>query len=169
MLVWQQAREDAESVARGYDRDGTFPRDVRTIAEMIGLEVIVAPLTENTSGLIIKRNKYSNPQIYVDSTELEVRQRFTIAHELGHYFERMNADDSEYSFVDRRGGGKYDLHEFYADEFAGTLLMPHDEIRRLQESGKSPIEMAAHFGVSVAAMNTRLKRLEIAYQTGADQ
>ncbi|WP_172193495.1 ImmA/IrrE family metallo-endopeptidase [Actinomyces faecalis] len=169
MLVWQQARADAESVARGYDRDGVFPRDVKTIAEMIGLEVIIAPLTEDTSGLIIKRNKYSNPQIYVDSTELEVRQRFTIAHEIGHYFERMNADDSEYSFVDRRGSGQYDLHEFYADEFAGTLLMPQEEIQRLREAGKTAVEMAAHFGVSVAAMNTRLKRIDIADQTRNDQ
>lgn len=168
MLVWQQARRDAEAVARAYCNREDFPRDIEAIIEKVGIDVVSAPLTEETSGLIIKRDEFSDPQIYVDSTEPRVRQRFTLAHELGHYFERANADDMEYSFLDRRGSDHYDLHEFYADEFAGTLLMPEDEIERLQKDGAEPVEMASHFGVSVAAVNMRLKRLNIARRVSGD-
>lgn len=161
MLMWQQARMDAESVARAYNLT-TYPIDIDAVIDMIGLEVKYAPLTENTSGLIIKRDKYSTAEIYIDSTEPRVRQRFTAAHELGHYFDRHHVDDEEYSYLDRRGSDHYDLGEFYADEFAGALLMPEAEIARLQKDGATLVEMAAHFAVSVAAMKQRIYRIAVA-------
>jgi Zn-dependent peptidase ImmA (M78 family) len=97
--------------------------------------------------------------IYVDFGENSARQRFTIAHELGHFVERSNQGQRDFAFIDERGT-KYDLHEFYADEFAGDLLMPADEISNLRIRGFSNVEMAAHFGVSIPALNKRLDRLQ---------
>lgn len=159
MLLWEQARQDAEQVRRMCNVT-SFPVDVEEVIDKIGLEVKFAPLDEGTSGFIIKRDHFSGPEIYIESSEPAVRQRFTMAHELGHYFDRAHADDEEYSFIDRRGSDHYDLTEFYADEFAGNLLMPESEIDRLQAEGVSSPVMAIHFGVSHPAMKRRLTRLD---------
>lgn len=41
----------------------------------------------------------------------------------------------------------YDLHEFYADEFACSLLMPVAEFLIRVEQGWKPMKLAKHFGV----------------------
>lgn len=156
-LVIDRAREDAEATIRDYFLPGRFPVDVTRIANAMGIRVERTFLKDGVSGMIRSRPP-DIPTIYVDATEIETRQRFTIAHELGHYVERINNGQTDFAFIDERGT-KYDLHEFYADEFAGNLLMPADEIERLQRDWKSNIEMAAYFGVSPAAMTTRLKRI----------
>lgn len=156
-LVIDRARADAEATIRDYFAPGRFPVDVRRIAAGMGIRVEATYLKDGVSGMIRSRPP-EVPVIYVDESEIETRQRFTIAHELGHYVERINNGQTDFAFIDERGT-KYDLHEFYADEFAGNLLMPAEEIERLQRNYKSNIEMAAYFGVSPAAMTTRLKRL----------
>lgn len=157
-LVIDRARDDAEATARDFSVPGRrFPVDVAAIAAGMGVRIEYTFLRDGVSGMIRSRPP-EVPVIYVDATENAARQRFTIAHELGHYVERMNQGQTDFAFIDERGT-KYDLHEFYADEFAGNLLMPADEIARLRLNSKSNIEMAAHFGVSPAAMTTRLKRL----------
>lgn len=156
-LVVDQAKQDAAATARDYAPPGIFPVDVAEIAGAMGVRVEYTHLRDGVSGMI-RSNPPDIPVVYVDATEVPARQRFTIAHELGHYVERMNQGQNNFAFVDERGT-KYDLHEFYADEFAGNLLMPEDEIGRLERWGKSRVEMAAHFGVSPAALNTRLNRL----------
>ncbi len=156
-LVTDQAKKDAESVASTYTWMHVFPVDVEEIARNMGLLVEYSYLRDGVSGMLRSRPP-EIPVIYVDATENEARQRFTIAHELGHYVERTNQGQNDFAFVDERST-KYDLHEFYADEFAGNLLMPEDEIERQRAQRKTPLEMAAHFGVSPAALNTRLKRL----------
>ena len=88
-----------------------------------------------------------------------MRRRFTFAHELGHYIERTTlANDNDFAFKDGRSE-KYDLHEFYADEFAGALLMPEDDFLKMQQEGKSLVDMAAKFGVSLSAVRKRRERL----------
>lgn len=156
-LVTDQAKQDAEIVASKYTWLHIFPVDVAEIARNMGLLIEYTYLRDGVSGMLRSRPP-EIPVIYVDATENEARQRFTIAHELGHYVERTNQGQTDFAFIDERGT-KYDLHEFYADEFAGNLLMPEQEIDRLRANGKSRLEMAAHFGVSPAAMNTRLNRL----------
>ena len=56
--------------------------------------------------------------------------------------------------------GRYNLHEFYADEFAGALLMPERQFMRMLENGDSLIDIAARFGVSLDAARKRKERLE---------
>lgn len=95
-----------------------------------------------------------------------MRKRFTCAHELGHYRERQMAGDAEYgfedSFVDTREGIRrpdYFPHEFFADEFAGAVLMPETMILKYKHEGMPVERMAEVFGVSVSAVRRRLAAL----------
>lgn len=162
-LVVDAARDAATSALADYWQPGRFPVDVEAIARGMGIRVEYTFLRDGVSGMIEARRNQP-PVIYVDKTEVPARQRFTIAHELGHFVERSNQGSDDFAFIDERGT-KYDLHEFYADEFAANLLMPSDEIRYLQTQGRTSIQMAAHFGVSAPAVNKRIDRLNRAAST----
>lgn len=156
-LVEDRAREDAEKVAADFTIRGKFPVDVLDIADQLQMRVEYVLLQDDVSGMIRVRPD-EVPVIFVDSRDSRARQRFTIAHEIGHYVERTNLGKVDFAFIDRRGQ-EYDLHEFYADEFAGTLLMPRDVLERLQDEGKTRLGIATYFGVSPTALNKRLERL----------
>ena len=89
----------------------------------------------------------------------EVRQRYTLGHELGHY---LNHRDSVKSFEDTvyfRSMQKSSM-EYMADQFAARLLMPENDVNELVKTGvKTVKEMAAKFGVSLEAMKYRLEQL----------
>lgn len=157
-LVKDVARRDAHKALADYWHPGHFPVDVEQIAEQIGIRVEETYLREGVSGML-QVQQGQTPIIYVDAREPKVRQRFTIAHELGHYIERVNRGHKDFSFVDRRGA-VYDIHEFYADEFAGALLMPATELNRLREEGLSIREIGQRFGVSPTAVNKRIERVD---------
>lgn len=159
MLVYQRARAEAESI-RALNEVGKYGlNELIQIASQLDATVTVAPLKEGLSGFVIKESQ-NPPRIYINSTDSPLRQRFTLAHEIGHLVDRgIVAQDPDYSFVDERGGN-YDLHEFFADEFAGALLMPKEEINMKLADGKNIYAMADDFGVSVSAVQKRLHRLE---------
>jgi Zn-dependent peptidase ImmA (M78 family) len=73
-----------------------------------------------------------------------VRQRFTIAHELGH-------------FVMHSSHGTDDESERQADVFAGALLIPRDFLRREFTTTKDPEVLSRRFLVSRDAMWIALK------------
>ena len=54
---------------------------------------------------------------------------------------------------------KYDLHEFYADEFAGELLMPCEPFIEAWQNDPSFKSLARRFGVSERAVAKRINRL----------
>lgn len=89
----------------------------------------------------------------------EVRQRYTLGHELGHY---LNHRDSVKSFEDTvyfRSKQKSSM-EYMADQFAARLLMPENEVKELVNSGVRTVkEMSLKFGVSLEAMKYRLEQL----------
>ena len=89
----------------------------------------------------------------------EVRQRYTLGHELGHY---LNHRDSVKSFEDTvffRNKQKSSM-EYMADQFAARLLMPEDDVNKLVSEGvKTVKDMASRFGVSLEAMKYRLEQL----------
>lgn len=88
-----------------------------------------------------------------------VRDRFTIAHELGHLF--LGHVD-KYEVLYRRGANEL---EYEANEFAANLLMPEQEFRdivneNLDSENFCDIEtVATHFNVSESAVLTRGKFL----------
>ena len=156
MLVKDQAALDAQEVLDAYWANG-FPVDPVRIAEAMGMTVHAADLADNISGML-RVEVDEAPEIFTHIDDVPQRRAFTVAHELGHYYERTQRGDRDFNFIDRRGG-TYDVHEFYADEFAGNLLMPADEVRRALGQGMRLARLAQHFGVSLPAMKLRLRRL----------
>jgi len=82
------------------------------------------------------------------------RDRFTVAHELGHYF----MHNSQTVALARGGNGKkipvYQNPEWQANAFAADILMPPDGIR-----GMCVEEVMEHFGVSRSAAKIQLSRI----------
>lgn len=123
-----------------------------------------APVTWGSSEGALVRNP-DNPNewgIFYNDKARPERQRFTLAHELGHFVLHR---DSHASFnCDKEsiytGADTLKLIEREADEFASNLLMPGDLLRQ-RISGKRIDfhllgELAKEFGVSLEAMCIRL-------------
>lgn len=165
-LVYQAARREAE---RLFDRcwDGVFPVDLRPVTYELGVEVFYRDLTYHVPGAVLEsisgvtsKGRGKPAGIVVNSCHTDLMRRFILAHQLGHVVDRKNiAGDDEYSFVDSRDK-KYDLHEFFADEFAAALLMPASDIRRMQDQYYTEREMAEHFAVPVENVKRWISRLE---------
>ena len=115
------------------------PIDVETIAGRLGLTVS-AEVLGNVDGEI--RGK----KIRVNSAHASVRQRFTIAHELGHL--RMHTTHGE------RGSAV----ERQANEFAGALLVPPAMLSKAVREGLSFEELRRRFQVSRDALSIALAR-----------
>ena len=110
------------------------------------------------SGMLVKRPT-EDPLIYVNAADSDVRQRFTCAHELGHYVARTTGrSDDSFGYIDRRGPSAAhgtDPSEIYANQFAAELLMPHENVRSLVPQ-LSDAALAVRFNVSLGAMRYRL-------------
>lgn len=157
VMAWEAARHNADVILENLS-DGELPVDLESIAEQLDIRVSYRQLEPGMSGFIFK-DEDRPAVIYINASDVEGRRRFTLAHELGHYVERMvDAKDHSFSFTDMRGT-KYDLHEFYADEFAGALLMPKGPLLDLLEDGVPLYRIADIFGVTTPAVAKRLERL----------
>lgn len=102
---------------------------------------------------------YSNDKwiMIINSKHNPKRQRFTMAHELGHYMLHRGKNTE---FVDATFFRSNDMDsiEYNANEFASRLLMPEDTLRKLidEEKIKNIGELASSFNVSSAAMKYRV-------------
>lgn len=158
MFVQDAAQASADRALRSH-WNGEYPVDPVGIASKLGIEVKAAEFRDpDTSGAIIATDP-EDVTIYFAKSDPYPRQKFTVAHELGHFYDRLEANDTDYSFVETRHPASYDLHEFYADEFAGNLLMPSSAIVSMWASGAPVQEIANYFAVSTPAVRKRLERL----------
>jgi Zn-dependent peptidase ImmA (M78 family) len=144
--------------------DGELPVDPVRIAKKLGLEVLDAPLKQDASGALVKREKETDPTIFLNAKDSRTRKRFTCAHELGHYILRSKEPTPQYEYVDYRdqtsSTGTIE-EERYANSFAASLLMPEVAVRALREEGLSQLRLAKKFGVSPEAMAIRLDNLRL--------
>jgi len=155
------ARDIAEEVLATYWPEGTFPIDPVVLARRLSLEVYSAELGDDVFGMLVG-DEGNSAVIYVDRDQPEKRMRFTVAHEIGHFLDRNARIDDDVAFVDRRSDedrGAPD--EVWANEVAGNLLMPVERVRTLLEEGKSELEMATYFGVSLPALRYRRQVLSL--------
>ncbi len=108
------------------------------------------------------------PFIYYEAYDLVVRQRFSIAHELGHF--RLHAQQREHcqcahAAVDPQDSDDEPLataprFEREADAFAAAFLMPQALLRAdVAQFGRCVAFLAARYQVSEPAMRRRLRRL----------
>jgi Zn-dependent peptidase ImmA (M78 family) len=140
-----------------------LPVDPFLIAEGLGLSVHRVPLEPDVSGMLAKRPN-EDPQVYVNVGDSETRQRFSCAHEIGHYIKRINSrmGDDEWGYIDRRGplaARGTNPEEIYANQFAAALLMPDARVRAMVLEGRTIASMAAECNVSFEAMAHRIDNL----------
>lgn len=159
-------RRYSEELALVNEFTRNVPVDVELLAKSLGIDVVYSNLDDETSGMIEKTNN-NRYRIVVNSNHPLTRQRFTIAHELGHYFYHRHligdgvSDDRVYrssasgAYANTAIGRK---EESQANQFAATILMPMDPIRRLQSELRlnNPAEMAKRIGVSEQAYCIRM-------------
>ncbi|WP_454151203.1 ImmA/IrrE family metallo-endopeptidase [Microbacterium lacticum] len=89
------------------------------------------------------------------------RDRFTIAHELGHYFLHYLYPGTSLPKTFSRGGR--DLAETQANYFAAALLMPSNRFARVwRASDGDEWAVADRFGVSASAASVRAQSLGLA-------
>jgi Zn-dependent peptidase ImmA (M78 family) len=145
------------------------PVNVEAIAARLGIIIRRTPTTDDVSGFLLKQAEAA--VIGVNSLHHPNRQRFTIAHEIGHYmlhdFDEVHVDKSVVRLRSEASSAGTDKEEVEANRFAAELLMPKEflepELSRFalndlfDERGMQ--QLARHFQVSVQAMSNRLTSL----------
>lgn len=155
--------EKAEKVLSQYGV-GSVPINVLEIAKKAGVLIKYAP-SSKFSGLLYRKDDIAF--MAISSSESNVRQRFTIAHELGHFFLHPQKD----TFVEFRDNEKNiarGIKEIQANQFAAALLMPRKflekDVKSFKETGltKQTTEfLAKKYHVSEEAMTFRLLNLNL--------
>jgi Zn-dependent peptidase ImmA (M78 family) len=129
------------------------PVDVRGIAR--ALRVSVHPVRIDEEGIL----QFSNgrPVILFRDGASEVRQRFTIAHELGHLLLHSNGAKEDAVYFRDKSYARGEPLEVAANRFAANLLMPYTILAPMIDAGVSAEEMAKRFNVSLAALKWQLE------------
>jgi Zn-dependent peptidase ImmA (M78 family) len=158
---WRNLDEAVRDQIRQIQQD--IPVRLSALAEALGVTVKASTLPPGISGEI--RPDATQPGhfvIRVNRHDIPERQRFTVAHELGHFLLHRDQigdgirDDVLYrsSLSDRR--------EAEANRIAADILMPDELIGRVLERAELlsvddiPKYLAKQFQVSEAAMKIRL-------------
>lgn len=166
-------QEQAKKVLKDLGIKGV-PVPVEEIAERLGAKLSFEPFEgkDEISGMLFRDG--NRIVIGINSTHANTRQRFTIAHEIGHLVlhkgamfvdktVRLNRDSTSSKAIDPR--------EIEANRFAAELLMPDTAITieaRKRLSRKASVSeaflvdsLASVFEVSTHAMEIRLTNLGI--------
>ncbi|MCG1032941.1 ImmA/IrrE family metallo-endopeptidase [Bacillus amyloliquefaciens] len=137
----------------------TIPFDLDDFINKIGVELRRVALADDISGKL-QKNEDGKWTISVNCLHHPKRQRFTLAHELGHYFLHRNR---AIEFVDKAlyRSSQMDSMEYEANNFAGALLMPRKIlIDFIQKKGANAEVIAEYFDVSVLAAKIRVETLQ---------
>jgi predicted transcriptional regulator len=134
------------------------PLDVTGLTQMLGIQMRMEPMPGEESGCL-KKEKSGKWVMTVNSLQHPHRQRFTIAHELGHFIKHTIVKES---FVDttffRNEESNQMEHE--ANKFAAELLMPKKLfVSFIENVSKEVNDLAKHFQVSSMAVRIRAKQL----------
>lgn len=137
----------------------TTPLDVSALTKLLKIDMQFEPMDGEDSGSLKKCKKTGIWKMKVNSLHHPNRQRFTIAHELGHYVKHATLHD-EFNDKTFFRDGASNLMETEANVFAAELLMPDAEFNNFIENVSDSVEkIADHFQVSSMAVRVRAKTL----------
>lgn len=140
------------------------PVPIRDLVKGCGVRILAWDF-EDIDGLVLELD--TGAVIWVNKNPASTRQRFTLAHELGHHLLRHTDTfhlDLGGDLAPNATGGHptYDWRaERAANEFAASLLMPASMVRRAAATVTDVATLASQFKVSPAAMGFRLTALQI--------
>lgn len=142
---------------------------IHKIAESCGAAIQIENFNNEISGLLLRTPQATT--IAVEKSQAPTRQRFTIAHELGHLLlhdgEEVRIDRNfRLNFRSPESSTAEDIEEIEANAFAASILMPASmleaEVKQLifdfddEDQIKS---LADRYKVSAQAMTIRLMNL----------
>ena len=153
------------------------PVDIQKIAENLKIQIVEQNAEDEVAGFLLKDFDSKNALIGVNTHHHPNRQRFTIAHELGHYFLHDYVGvhfDSKTTGLrmylrNEKSTTGTDLEEREANLFAAELLMPENLLRDdladieavylIDDNDETIRNLAKQYGVSVRALTYRLANL----------
>jgi Zn-dependent peptidase ImmA (M78 family) len=160
--------EKLAGVALAKVKAKAFKVDPYAVAKAYGAEVVEISDDSSSSGMVTRQG--ARIIIGVNRFHSETRQRFTVAHEIGHMLlhadQPLIVDHDGLSLIGRRNEGESGTREREANAFAAALLMPEDWVRQAVAGQEIPVEgdekvaaLAKKFGVSQQAMIFRMMNL----------
>ena len=166
-----EASNKAEEIVKIYNPEGFSPFPYENIQkDKEDLNIFLTNFeNDEVSGVILYKEEKFN--ILINKSKAKTRQHFTIAHELGHYFLHSDIIKSEEIIVDgdnfldgnqilyRLDKTKRNEIETEANNFAASLIMPEELVRKAWSTVGGVEECAKIFQVSILAMSIRLDRL----------
>jgi Zn-dependent peptidase ImmA (M78 family) len=190
---FETIREIADQARTKYAKNpDSIPVDVESIIEFrLGIEIVPIPnlkssldmeamLAKDLSTIFIDQQSYMNPAF-------DSRTRFSLAHELGHYFlhrdfyeqAKFRSPEQWIEVVSNIDPTNLEWYEKHANEFAGRFLVPlthlqrevenlDDEIRKMgktaKENGIVDVEELSRWKASAIA-NLIAKKFRVSPQT----
>lgn len=164
-----QIREKSDNLLKEFGCSN-YPIDIFSLVESVGLNIIFEEMEDDHSGfLLIEKGKGT---VAINSKHHSNRQRFTAAHELGHYVLHAQGLSSDKFFVDTAfqrsavSSTGSNTVEIEANRFAAEILMPK-EILKVAVTKMAPLtdlsiyQLALDFEVSEQAMTLRLVNLRL--------
>jgi predicted transcriptional regulator len=168
-LLKSKVHEIAESVAEQLSFQPGDPMEP-LVAKLGGRITLRSPVFgENQLSESIRVEPDRKFTIYVSSITSAERDRFTIAHELGHlflHFPQIKKANPDAGMIATRWVSDTDQEqrraEWEANWFAAAFLMPKVEFRRVFSKRAHDLRsVASYFGVSAHAVQVRAKTLEL--------
>jgi len=144
------------------------PVPVHDIAKSEGTTVDVHKFNKEISGLLLRTG--DRAIIAVEKTQTPTRQRFTVAHELGHLLlhngEELRVDTQfKLNMRSPQSSTAEDIEEIDANAFAASLLMPQNFLRKDVadfldiDDARQVLALSKRYQVSAQAMTIRLVNL----------
>jgi Zn-dependent peptidase ImmA (M78 family) len=154
VYTFAQIKIEAQRVTRQAGLDDVIPVPLERIAHSLGFESLAFDGQADLAGAI----EYSKRQIFINSNDPATRQRFTLAHELGHAV--MHSGQDIMDFRKNLEGFQPDRKELEANAFAADLLMPDHLFKEAWSTRQGKFSrIAALFGVSLQAAEIKAKNL----------
>lgn len=130
--------------------------DLQPIVEHLGGKVVLGPVDETGSTGFLQVEEDGDFVIALSPLPSENRNRFTIAHELGHYFLHAKIGKKKLHAT-RQAGSRV---EWEANWFAGAFLMPADPFVKAWEKHNGRVGfLISQFRVSGGAIEIRADTL----------
>ncbi|WP_300601905.1 ImmA/IrrE family metallo-endopeptidase [Niabella sp.] len=152
-----------EIIADNFWKDGRV--DLEAVCADEGLDILLDDYKHHFDGMLVWDGREFNIHLNTTkgNTPTSNRGRFTLAHELGHYFIESHREGIRVGSIplhsSHSGLVHSDLLESQADAFAANLLLPAAKLRNL--TAKRPFslniirEISEKFGVSLTAAALR--------------
>jgi Zn-dependent peptidase ImmA (M78 family) len=155
----KRAREARDQLGLGYDAPvGCL---LTQSDQGLGLPVLLIELSPGFAGCCWRDG--AGTVLWVNGADPPVRQRFTLAHEIGHNRCGHDASVPAESF-ETLSGKTTDSREIQANAFAAELLAPAAGVRAAvkgEPSLETVVKLAYRYGISTIAALYRLNTLEL--------